>query len=143
MGIGAKVAELTARIEKSKQNAPLTAIQVTLLAASKGQPETVLREAIKAGLTTFGENRVQEAKDKWETLRQQYPPIELHLIGPLQTNKSKEALELFDVIETLDRPKLAEVLSAELRVRSEKGAQHSALKTRHFYIQVNTGKESQ
>ncbi len=134
---------LQAHIKKICKNSPLSKNPVTLLAASKGQPAPLIIEAIEAGLADFGENRVQEAGDKWGALRKAYPQLRLHLIGPLQTNKVKQALALFDVIQTIDRPKVAEVLSAELRVLSNKNTQHSALKTQHFFIQVNTGKEPQ
>ncbi len=117
--------------------------EVAILGASKGQSVAVLKEAIDAGMTLFGENRVQEAGEKWGDLRKTYPQVKLHLIGPLQSNKVKDALELFDVIETVDRMKLVDVLSAELRVLSEKNAHNSQLTTRNFYIQVNTGKEPQ
>ena len=104
----------------------------TILGASKGQPVTIIEEAIAAGITDFGENRVQEAEEKWPSLKAKHPNIRLHLIGPLQTNKVKQALALFDVIQTIDRPKLAEAIADEL--------QHSA---HRFFIQVNIGKEPQ
>jgi PLP dependent protein len=107
------------------------------LAASKGQPAPLIIKAIEAGITDFGENRVQDACDKWPALRQAYPRLRLHLIGPLQTNKVKQALELFDVVQTIDRPKLAEAIA---KIRD---AGRSRLAARHFYIQVNTGKEPQ
>ncbi len=87
---------------------------------------------LQAGHRIFGENRVQEAAGKWPLLKEKYPDIELHLIGPLQTNKVKEALALFDVIETLDREKLAREL-----------AKHESARTKKFFIQVNTGEEPQ
>ena len=85
------------------------------MAVSKTFGQEDIREVIAAGQRIFGENRVQEAKQKWPELRARYPDIALHLIGPLQTNKVKEAVELFDVIETVDRPKLAEALAAEIK----------------------------
>ena len=128
-----------------KQNAPLAAAQTVLLAASKGQPIVVIEEAIQAGLRIFGENRVQEAEDKWPEIKKHHPDLQLHLIGPLQTNKVKAALALFDVIQTLDRPKLAEAIAGmrheALGMRENPHA--SSLVTRHFYIQVNTGEEPQ
>ena len=94
----------------------------------------MIRPVLAAGQRVFGENRVQEAQSKWPQLRRDYPDIELHLIGPLQSNKVAAAIELFDVIETLDRPKLAEALAAEF-ARTEKRPQ--------LYVQVNTGAEPQ
>jgi pyridoxal phosphate enzyme (YggS family) len=90
--------------------------------------------AIEAGQRVFGENRVQEAKAKWPALKARFPDIELHLIGPLQTNKVKDAVALFDVIESVDRPKLAAALAAEMRAT---GRRHPC------FIQVNTGLEAQ
>ncbi len=141
-------------IENSKAASHISAKAVTLLAASKTQPVSVIEEAIRAGISCFGENRVQEAREKWSELKGKHSNVKLHLIGALQTNKVKQALELFDVIQTLDRESLAEVLSAEIKKNSlELGVlsaeeernktQNSALKTQHFYIQVNTGKEQQ
>ncbi|MFA5041251.1 MAG: alanine racemase, partial [Bdellovibrionales bacterium] len=83
----------------------------TLIAVTKTQSIESIREALAAGQRVFGENRVQEAAGKYIPLRQEFPDIELHLIGPLQTNKAKDAVELFDVIQTLDRPELAEALT--------------------------------
>jgi len=108
---------------------------VALVAVSKTKPVEDVRAALDAGQRRFGENRVQEAMAKFSALRPDHPDLELHLIGPLQTNKVKEALETFDVIETLDRPKLAEALAQGL---AKGGARTSAL-----LIQVNTGEEPQ
>lgn len=108
--------------------------EVELVAVSKGQPLERIEAALVAGQRTFGENRVQEAVGKWVALRRHYPDITLHLIGPLQTNKVKEAVAMFDVIQTLDRPKLAQELAAEMSATG-----------RHLgcFIQVNTGEEEQ
>lgn len=105
-----------------------------LIAVSKGQQAAAIREALAAGQRLFGENRVQEAQGKWPALKHDYPQAELHLIGPLQTNKVKEALALFDVIHTLDRIKLADALAEAIR----KGA-----RSLPCFVQVNTGKEPQ
>jgi len=105
-----------------------------LVAVSKGQPAWKLEAALDAGQRIFGENRVQEAEAKWPDLRNRFKGTELRLIGPLQTNKVKPAVTLFDVIETLDRPKLAKALADEL----EKSG-----KPVRLYIQVNTGEEPQ
>ena len=85
---------------------------ITLVCVSKTFPAEAIEPVLAAGERVFGENRVQEAQRKWPDLRAGYPDLELHLIGPLQTNKAREAVQLFDVIETLDRIKLAEVLAA-------------------------------
>ncbi len=107
---------------------------VTLVAVSKVQPVEVIRPVLAAGHRVFGENRVQEAQAKWPALKEDYPGVTLHLIGPLQTNKAEDAVALFDVIETLDRPKLARKLA---------DAMAKLGKTPKLYIQVNTGEEPQ
>ena len=108
---------------------------VHLMAVSKVQPDERIEEALAAGQRVFGENRVQEALSRWEKRKKEYQDLELHLIGPLQTNKVKEALSLFDVIHTLDREKLAVTLSKELQ----------SLEKNNYplLIQVNTGEEEQ
>lgn len=105
-----------------------------LVAVSKMQPDEAVEAALAAGQRVFGENRVQEAQERWVPRRAAYPDLGLHLIGPLQTNKVKEAVALFDVIETLDREKLALALAAEMQ------KQGRALPC---FIQVNTGDEAQ
>ncbi|MDZ5646763.1 YggS family pyridoxal phosphate-dependent enzyme [Nitrospirillum sp. BR 11828] len=107
---------------------------VSLVAVSKVQPVEKIRAALEAGQRVFGENRVQEAKAKWPALKAQYPDVELHLIGPLQTNKVKDAVALFDVIQTVDRERLAEALAAE-------GKRHGRLP--RLLVEVNTGEEPQ
>lgn len=107
---------------------------VQLVAVGKTFDADCMRAALSAGQRVFGENRVQEAAGKWPDLRAEYPDLELHLIGPLQTNKVKQALELFDVIQTVDRPKLAKALARDM----EKMDRHPRL-----FIQVNTGEEEQ
>ena len=87
-----------------------------------------------SGHRLFGENRVQEAQRKWPLLKEKYPAVELHLIGPLQSNKAREAIELFDVIETVDRPRIAEALAREVQRLG---------KTPKFFVEVNTGNEPQ
>jgi PLP dependent protein len=106
----------------------------TLIAVSKTVEPERITPLLDEGHRVFGENRVQEAKDKWPALKEKYDGVELHLIGPLQTNKVKDALNLFDAIHTLDRPKLAAHLAAE----RDKGATLPRL-----LIQVNTGAEPQ
>jgi pyridoxal phosphate enzyme (YggS family) len=107
---------------------------IELLAVSKTHPAAPVAELLAAGHRHFGENRVQEAAEKYPALRQAYPDLRLHLIGPLQTNKVRQAVALFDVIETLDRPKLAQALSAEM---AKTGRQIPCL------IEVNIGAEPQ
>ena len=107
---------------------------VKLIAVSKTMSEERIEQAIDAGHRLFGENRVQEALSKWPALKAQNPDIALHLIGPLQTNKVKDAVALFDVIETLDRPKLVRVIAEEM----ERTGKHPRL-----FVQVNTGEEPQ
>ncbi len=107
---------------------------VTLVAVSKTHPAEAVAEALAAGQRVFGENRVQEAKGKFPDLKADFPDLELHLIGPLQTNKVKDAVALFDVIQTLDRPKLAEALAEEM---AKSGRRPRCL------IEVNTGEEPQ
>ncbi|MCG5242805.1 YggS family pyridoxal phosphate-dependent enzyme [Azospirillum doebereinerae] len=107
---------------------------VTLVAVSKTHPADAVEEALAAGQRVFGENRVQEARGKFPDLKARFPDLELHLIGPLQTNKVKDAVALFDVIQTLDRPRLAEALAEEM---AKSGRRPRCL------IEVNTGEEPQ
>jgi len=126
--------DVQAKIAKRADKWGQDASRVELVAVSKKQPVEKLRAALEAGQRVFGENRVQEAQQKWPALREEYEGISLHLIGPLQTNKAKEAIALFDVIETVDRPKLARILSNEME---KQGRQIPV------YIQVNIGAEDQ
>ena len=108
--------------------------ETTLIAVSKTFPAEDIRPVLDAGQRVFGENRVQEAMGKWPGLREEYEGIELHLIGPLQSNKAKEAVQTFDVIHTIDREKIAKALKAEM----DKQDRHLPC-----FIQVNTGEEPQ
>jgi len=105
-----------------------------LVGASKGQSAALLEEAIRLGLRRFGENKVQEAEEKWPALKARHPDVALHLIGPLQSNKAAQAVALFDVIQTVDRPKIAEALAAEMARQG---------RTPMLLLQVNTGEEPQ
>lgn len=125
---------IRADIETAAGEAGRDPRSITLVAVSKVQPIERVRAALAAGHRVFGENRVQEAKAKWPALKADYPGIELHLIGPLQTNKVKEAVALFDVIQTIDRMKLARMVSDEM---------HRAGRRLPCYLQVNTGEEPQ
>jgi pyridoxal phosphate enzyme (YggS family) len=108
---------------------------VTLVAVSKTHSIEIIRPALLAGQRVFGENRVQEAKTKFPLLKQEFPDLRLHLIGPLQSNKVREALALFDVIETIDRPKLARTVAEEIQRRGQQPPR--------LLIQVNIGREEQ
>jgi PLP dependent protein len=107
---------------------------ITLIAVSKTFDVPTIRPVIAAGQRVFGENRVQEAKTKWPALRSQTPDVELHLIGPLQSNKAADAVALVDAIHTVDRPKIASALAREMK-RQKRNPQ--------LFIQVNTGREAQ
>lgn len=132
--IASRLGELQDRINKQATLWRRDPSSVQLLAVSKSQPPDTLEEALGAGLRFFGENRVQEARAHWERYRPLYPDLRLHLIGPLQINKVKEAVALFDGIETIDRPSLAEALHQESRKQG---------RTLTCLIQVNTGAEPQ
>ncbi|WP_299783928.1 YggS family pyridoxal phosphate-dependent enzyme [uncultured Marivita sp.] len=126
--------DITARIAKAAREADRDPADVTLIAVSKVQPNERVEAVLKEGHRSFGENRVQEAAGKWPDFRETYDGIDLHLIGPLQSNKARQAFELFDVIHTLDRPKLAKTFA---RLAQEMG--HCP----PLFIQVNTGEEPQ
>jgi PLP dependent protein len=107
---------------------------VTLVAVSKTFDASAILPVIKAGQSVFGENRVQEAKAKWPGLMSAYPGLSLHLIGPLQSNKTKEAVALFDAIHSIDRPSLCEALAKEFRIQPRRP---------QLFVQLNTGEEPQ
>jgi len=134
MSIAENLADILARIDAARKAAIKPAAMTQLVAVSKTVPEAGIREALAAGQRLFGENRVQEAQGKYPALKQEFPDLELHLIGPLQTNKVKDAAALFDVIQTLDRPKLADAL-ADARDKSGRSPR--------LFLQVNTGEEPQ
>ncbi len=121
-------------IQSAIENKEATLGSVHLIAVSKVQPVERVIDVLKQGHRVFGENKVQEAAGKWPDLREQFSGVELHLIGPLQTNKTRQAMQLFDVIHTLDRPKLARTIA---RISTETGA------CPRLFIQVNTGEEPQ
>ncbi|MDX8453469.1 YggS family pyridoxal phosphate-dependent enzyme [Mesorhizobium sp. VK9D] len=123
-----------AKIASAERGARREPGAVTLVAVSKTFDAEDIRPVIEAGQRIFGENRVQEAQGKWPALREAFPDIELHLIGPLQSNKAKEAVTLFDVIETVDREKIAAEIAKEI-VRQGRSPK--------LYVQVNTGSEPQ
>ena len=127
----AAYADVVARIARAAQAAGRAAGDVTLVAVSKMQPWEAVAPVLAAGQRVFGENRVQEAQARWAERR---AAVELHLIGPLQSNKAAAAVAFFDVIETLDREKLARVLADEVQAQGRRP---------RLYVQVNTGEEPQ
>jgi pyridoxal phosphate enzyme (YggS family) len=133
--IGANLAAVRGRIAAAAQaDGGRAAEAVTLIAVSKTQPAERVRAALLAGQRVFGENRVQEALGKFPDLRRDFPDLVLHLIGPLQTNKVRDAVAQFDVIETIDRPRLAEALAREMAKTGRRLP---------CFIEVNTGEEPQ
>ncbi|MGV8853454.1 MAG: YggS family pyridoxal phosphate-dependent enzyme [Devosia sp.] len=129
-----KLATIRDRIAKARARFDPLPDQVTLVAVSKTFASDEIEPFLAAGQRVFGENRVQEAKEKWPALRERYPDVALHLIGPLQTNKAREAVALFDVIETVDRDRLAAVLAGEMQ---------RAGRMLPCFVQVNIGLEEQ
>jgi pyridoxal phosphate enzyme (YggS family) len=132
--VAANLDAVRTRIEAATRAASRPPGSVALVAVSKTQPASAVREALLAGHRLFGENRVQEAQAKYPELRAAFPDLKLHLIGPLQTNKVREAVALFDMIETVDRPRLAIALAREME---RSGRRLPCL------IEVNTGEEAQ
>lgn len=132
--IPANIARVRAQMERAAKEAGRDTRAVKLVAVSKTHPVQAVAAAIAAGQTVFGENRVQEALQKFPDLKSQYPGIELHLIGPLQSNKVRDAVTLFDIIHTLDRESLALAL---VREREKSG------RCPKLFVQVNTGEEPQ
>jgi len=129
-----RLAAVTGRIRAAAEAAGRDASSVRLVAVSKLQPEERIEGALAAGHRLFGENRVQEAKARWPAFRERFPDIALHLIGGLQTNKVRAAVRLFDVIETVDRPRLVAALAREFERTG---------RTLPCFVQVNTGDEPQ
>ena len=107
---------------------------ITLVAVSKTFAAAYIEPVVSAGQRAFGENRVQEAKGKWQQLKRKVPDLELHLVGPLQSNKAAEAVALFDAIHTIDRPKIAEAIAAEITRQGRRP---------QLFVQINTGREPQ
>jgi pyridoxal phosphate enzyme (YggS family) len=132
--VGATIQAIRRQIENAELAADRRPGSARLIAVSKTQPADAIRSALDAGHRLFGENRVQEAAAKWPALKADFPDAEVHLIGPLQSNKVKQAVALFDVIQTLDRPKLARALAAEF--------DRSGRRLKCF-IQINIGEEAQ
>ena len=126
--------EITARIHAEETRVGREVGSTKLIAVSKVQPNERVESVLKEGHRIFGENKVQEAAGKWPDFRSRYDGIELHLIGPLQTNKTRQAMDLFDLIQTVDRLKLANSIA---RIATEIG------RCPDLYVQVNTGEEPQ
>jgi hypothetical protein len=132
--IAANLEAVRGRIDAAARAVGRAPADVTLVAVGKAQPDERVRAALAAGQRAFGENYLQEAKARWSPLRAACPDLQLHMIGPVQSNKARDVVALFDVIETLDRPKLAEVLAREM---ARQGRQPAC------FVQVNTGEEPQ
>ncbi len=132
--VAANLATVNAEIAAAAEAAGRPADSVTLVAVAKIQPAERIRPVLEAGQRIFGENRVQEAEGKWPALKADHPDVRLHLIGPLQSNKTRHAVRLFDVIETVDRPKLARALAQAMDKEERRP---------DVFIQVNTGEEEQ
>ena len=128
------LAEIKNLIHQAELNSPGSPGDVKLIAVSKVQPKDRIQSVLEEGHRVFGENRIQEAQSKWPAFKQQYQDVELHIIGPLQTNKTRAAMELADSIHTLDRPKLATNMA---RLAQELG------RCPELFVQVNTGGEEQ
>jgi pyridoxal phosphate enzyme (YggS family) len=125
---------INSKIKQAERSAGITIGSTQLLAVSKVQPNEHVLNVLEQGHTIFGENKVQEAQGKWPAFRENFSNVKVHLIGPLQSNKVKQAVELFDAIHTLDRLKLARKLSNEVQTQG---------KAPDMFIQINTGEEKQ
>lgn len=128
------LSEIRSRIEAAARAAGRDPSEITLVAVSKRQPDARVRAVLEEGHRVFGENMVQEAQRKWPGFMEEFPGVELHLLGPLQTNKVKPAVALFDAIHSVDRPKLARKLAEEMERQGRRPT---------LFVQVNTGEEPQ
>jgi len=125
---------INSKIEKAEKSSGRAIGSTKLIAVSKVQPNEHVLNVLEQGHTVFGENKVQEAHGKWPMFREKFSNVKVHLIGPLQSNKVKQAVELFDAIHTVDRLKLAQKLSNEIQIQG---------KAPEMFIQINTGEEEQ
>jgi pyridoxal phosphate enzyme (YggS family) len=132
--VAQRIRAVRARVADAARAVGRDPAAVTLVAVGKAQPEERIRAALDAGQRVFGENYVQEAKARWAEARAAWPGLELHMVGPIQSNKVKDVVALFDVVETLDRPKLAQALAREMTRQQRRPA---------CFVQVNTGEEVQ
>jgi PLP dependent protein len=130
----ARLESVRAEIVRAARDFGRDPASITLVAVSKTFPADAIEPVLEAGQRVFGENYVQEAKGKWPPLRERYPDVELHMIGPLQSNKAKEAVALFDAIHSVDRPSICEALAKEI---------NSQNKRPDLFVQLNTGEEPQ
>jgi len=128
------LSEIKTRIQNAEELADRQAGRAQLIAVSKVQPNARVQAVLEQGHRLFGENKVQEAQCKWPMFKERFADVKVHLIGPLQTNKIKPAVELFDAIHTVDRPKLARKLATEIQTQG---------KSPDMFIQINTGEEPQ
>src|ERR1700759_3180908 len=128
------LAAVEQEIARACKDAGRDPASVTLIAVSKTFESSAITPVIESGQTVFGENRVQEAKGKWPALMQAYPGLKLHLIGPLQSNKAKEAVALFDAIHSVDRPSICQALAKEIESQNRRP---------ELFVQINTGEEPQ
>jgi pyridoxal phosphate enzyme (YggS family) len=132
--VAANLADVRGRIAAAARTVGRDPAEVTLVAVSKAQPDARVLAALGAGQRVFGENYVQEARARWPSLRRDHPDVVLHMVGPIQTNKARDVVALFDVIETVDRSKLAQTLAKEM---ARLGRRPACL------IEINTGEEPQ
>lgn len=133
-GAATRLAEVRASLARAARDVGRDPAEVALVAISKTVPADGIRPALEAGQRLFGENYVQEAQAKWPALREAFPEVELHLVGPLQSNKARDAVALFDVIHSLDRPSLAAALARAVAATG---------RAPRLLVQVNTGEEPQ
>ena len=126
--------EIENKIQKACKISNRDRSSIELIAVSKRQPNERVKAALENGFRSFGENQIQEARERWKSFKPIYPDLELHLIGALQSNKAADAVRLFDVIHTIDRDKIAKAVSVEMKKQN---------KQLSCFIQVNTGLESQ
>ncbi|MDF1727389.1 MAG: YggS family pyridoxal phosphate-dependent enzyme [Sulfitobacter sp.] len=126
--------DIETRIAAAAEKAGRKAEEIDLIAVSKVQPDDRVQAVLEQGHRSFGENKVQEAEGKWPAFRDSFGPVRVHLIGPLQSNKTRAAMQLFDAIHSLDRPKLARTIA---RIAQEEG------RCPDLFVQVNTGEEQQ
>jgi hypothetical protein len=134
LDVAANLRSVRERLNAAAKEAGRDGAAISIIAVTKGQGAANIEAALDAGQRQFGENRVQEAQTKWPALKARFAGVELHLIGPLQTNKAKDAVALFDAIQTLDRDKLAKALAEEMARQGRRP---------RLYVQVNTGEEPQ
>ena len=138
--IASNLSEIEARLHAALDDAGRGTKDCLQVAVSKTKPAELIRAAVAAGQTVFGENKIQVAEEKWPAVKADHPHLELRMICPLQSNKVRKALQLFDVIETVDRPKLARAIA---RIAAEEGPAAGNAAHPLLYVQVNTGDEPQ